>query len=147
MSLPPPLPSRPKRFRIYIAMLFGLCALYLFGIVNSSGSSSAVIQDLTPVRTIVFVVCSICFGTASILFLKKSRWGRPLVILGLVVHFAFMLHFNIKLLMKDGPPDPLATGGMVFGMVIFVGIFSLFGAIPFTRKFSDQLKKPETRIG
>lgn len=84
-----------------------------------------------------------CFGLAGILFIKKSRKGRPLVILGLLVHFAYMLLFNIKNLMQDGPPVSLAIGGMVFGMAIFLVIFSVFGAIPFTRKFSDQLKQKD----
>jgi peptidoglycan/LPS O-acetylase OafA/YrhL len=141
---PPPLTVRkPKRFGIYIALLFLLCALNIFGIFNTAESTSPVIRELTPLRMVAFGVASMCFGLAGILFIKKSRMGRPLVILGLFVHFAYMLHFNIKNLMQDGPPVSLAIGGMVFGMAIFLVIFSVFGAIPFTRKFSDQLKQKE----
>jgi hypothetical protein len=92
---------------------------------------------------VAFGIASMCFGMAGILFLKRNRLGRPLVILGLLVHFAYMLLFNIKNLLHDGPPVSLEIGGMVFGMVIFLGIFAVFGAIPFTRKFSDQLKQNE----
>lgn len=143
MNPPPQIVPKPKRFGIYIALLFGLCVLNIFGILNTAESSVPVIRDLTQLRMVAFGIASICFGTAGILFLRKQRLGRPLVILGLLVHFAYMLIFNIKNLTQDGPPVSLEIGGMVFGMVIFLGIFSVFGAIPFTRKFSAQLKQNE----
>jgi len=143
MNPPPQIVRKPKRFGIYIAMLFGLCALNIFGILNTAESSVPVIRELTPLRMVAFGIASMCFGIAGILFMKRNRLGRPLVILGLLVHFAYMLLFNIKNLLHDGPPVSLEIGGMVFGMVIFLGIFAVFGAIPFTRKFSDQLKQNE----
>jgi hypothetical protein len=139
MNPPPQIAPKPKRFGIYIAMLFGLCALNIFGMLNTAKSSVPVIQELTTLRMIAFGIASMCFGVAGIFFLKRNRLGRPLVILGLLVHFAYMLLFNIKNLLHDGPPVSLAIGGMVFGMVIFLVIFAVFGAIPFTRKFSEAV--------
>jgi hypothetical protein len=76
---------------------------------------------------------------AGVLFLKKRPIGRALVITGILVHFAYILYFNIRVLTKDGSPATIQIGGMVFGLVVLAVIFGLLGAVPFTRKFSIYL--------
>jgi hypothetical protein len=143
MHQPPPLVKphipTPKRVKAYVLLLFGLSVLYLVGGYNSLNSASPIIRELTPLRLLLFSVSVVCFTLAGVLFLKKRSTGRALVIVGILVHFAYILYFNIRVLTKDGSPDAIQIGGMVFGLVVILVIFGLLAAVPFTRKFSIYL--------
>jgi hypothetical protein len=143
MHQPPPLVqphiSTPKRVIVYIILLFGLNVLYLVGGYNSLNSSSSIIRELTPLRLFVFSVSAVCFTMAGVLFLKKRPSGRALVITGILAHFAYILYFNIRVLTKDGSPDAIQIGGMLFGITVILVIFGLFAAVPYTKKFSIYL--------
>ena len=149
MNQPPPIVrssgSTPKRVYIYSTMLFLLGLLYLFGYINSSGSDSPIIRNLAPLRLVIFILCSACFGAAGVLLLKRKPLGRLLVIVGLLAHFSYILYFNIQLVTKDSSSSGVPLVGMIIGMATFLLVFCLFGAIPFTPKFSTYLGKSKSQ--
>ena len=135
--------ERPRSVLIYSIILWVIASLYIIGGANSLGSESEIIRALTPWRLTIFGICAVGFVVAGILLLRRIAFGRVLVVASVLLHMAYVIHYNLKVLYKNGEPTTIEWIGMSIVLGVIFMVMLAIGIIPFTPKFSRFLKSRE----